>query len=326
MPPSFEEAVHLVSSDSAAGCVKQAGAKRARIRYTNDRLTSGPCDVDPERHLELRRAWDADGWRRPFGLQELRAAIAGDAPVVLWGTRAFADLVWIWWALDGLGRLGIEEQRLFLARPRLSDPLDRVGGATPSQAQDALAAARPVPEGELREGAELWRYYASPSPLAFDEARRRGSSAFPELTSSAELHGAWFPRLRDARLHLSNLDEVLLSCVDGSWQRPLDLLKRDQERLAPLALAFDAFFSAERLRAWAAHGALERMAHADDGPFEQDSFRVTDRARLLLDHGLEEVGDAPTLHAGGCLVNDPAAPWIRIDDDSGWRLALHGRP
>lgn len=326
MPPSFEEAIHLVSSDSAAGCVKQAGARRERIRHTNDRLTSGPCEVDPERHLELRRDWDADGWRRPLSLADLRAAIAGDAPVVLWGTRAYSDLVWLWWALDGLGRLGIEEQRLFLARPRLRDPLDRVGGATPRQAQDALAAASPVPGAELREGAELWRHYASRSPIAFDEARRRGSSAFPELTSSAELHGAWFPRLRDDRLHLAELDEVLLGCVDDSWQRPLDLLERHQERLAPLVQAFDAFFCVERLRAWAAHGAVERRAHADDGPFEQDSFRVTDRARLLVDRGLDEVGDAPTLHVGGCLVNDPAAPWLRIADDSGWRLALRARP
>lgn len=325
MLPSFEEAIHLVSSGPAAGCVMQAGAKRARIRDTDDRLTSGPCDADPERHLELRRVWDADGWRRPRGLEHLRAAIAGDQPVVLWGTRAFADLVWIWWAMDGLGRIPVEPQRLFLARPRPGDPQDTVGGSTPDEARAALATASPILGDVLREGAELWRRYASPSPLAFDEARRRGSSAFPELTSSAELHGGWFPRLGGDRFRLSYLDEALLGCVDDSWRTTSDVLKTGGERLVPVVQTFDPFFSVERLRAWAAHGALAREVLADDNPYEQDSFRATERTRILLDQGLERVADAPPLYVGGCRVNDPTSPWVRIEDDGGWRLALHGR-
>ena len=203
MPPSFAEAIHLVSSSSAAGWVLHAGAQRKRIRGTDDCLTSGPCSVDPARHEELRRAWDTDGYRHPLGLGALRAAIAGDEPVVLWGTRAFSDLVWLWWALHGLGHIGASGSRFFLARPNADDPLTTVGGCGPDETPIALAAARPITRDEWREGADLWIKYASPSPLAFDEARRTGSSVFPELTSSAELHGAWFPRLRDGRLHLA---------------------------------------------------------------------------------------------------------------------------
>lgn len=254
VPPSFPEAIHLVSSDSAAGCVKFCGGRPAYIHYTNDQLTVGPCDQDPERHLELRRTWHAEeDWKRLFGLEDVRAAIAGDRPVVLWATRAFSDLLWLWWALDGLGRIAADRQQIFLARPRPEDPLECVGGSTPDEARPALAAATRVLDNELREGAELWMQYASPSPVAFDEARRRGSRVFPELASNAELHGAWFPRLKGGRLHLSDLDEVLLGCVSDSWRSTRDLQIAEAERLTPLVRSTDGFYPIKRLRAWATH-------------------------------------------------------------------------
>lgn len=331
MPPTFAEAIHLVSSEAAVGCLKQAGARGSRIHSSGDRLTSGPCDVDPIRHEELRQAWDTEGcmtgWRHRLRLEDLRAAISSDEPVVLWGTRAFLDLVWLWWALDGLGRVGGTGPRFFLARPHPDDPLTTVGGSTPDEARIALAAARPITDDEWREGAELWIKYATSSPLAFDEARRKGSSVFPELTSSGELHGAWFPRLTEGRLRLAELDAVLLGSVGESWLTTSDLLQTlPQDRRAWLAWPFDGFFPIDRLRAWASHGVLEREALADENPWAQDRFRATDRTRGLLGHGLDGVGDAPRLYVGGCLVNDPASPWVRIEDDSGWRLARHDRP
>jgi four helix bundle protein len=332
MPPTFAEAIHLVFSDSAMGCLLAAGARRPRIHGSGDQLTSGPCDVDPVRHEELRQAWDTErghmlGSSHRLGLERLRTVIAGDEPVVLWGTRAFSDLVWLWWALDRLRRIGAEGPRFFLARPHPDDPLMTVGSSTPDEARIALPAARPITDDEWREGGELWIKYASSSPLAFDEARRKGSSVFPELISSAELHGAWFPRFTDGRLRLSELDAVLLGGVGESWLTTSDLLRTlPMDRFARLAWPFDDFFPIDRLRAWATHGVLEREALADENPWAQDRFRATERSRALLDHGLGDVGDAPQLHVGGCLVNDPTSPWARIEDDSGWRLALQGRP
>lgn len=328
MPPSFAEAVHLVSSHSAAGWVLHAGAQRSRMLDTGECLTSGPCDVDPIRHEALRQAWYAERGmpdsRYRLSLERLRAAIAGDEPVVLWGTRAYSDLVWLFWALDGLGRLGAGGPRFFLARPWPADPLDTLGGMGPDEARRSLAAARPISDDEWREGAALWSQYASPSPLAFDESRRRGSSAFPELTTSAELHGAWFPRLADRRLRLSELDEVLLGGLGQSWIRFSDIAQMlPPDQLARLVRPFVAFFCVERLRAWAAHGAVEYEPIADENPYASDRFRATARTRTLIDHGLDGVGDAPPLHVGGCLVNDPASPWVRLEADSGWRLALH---
>jgi hypothetical protein len=73
------------------------GHRASTVR--GDRLTSGPCDVDPVRHEELRQVWDTEGcmtgWRHRLSLERLRATITGDEPVVLWGTRAFSDLVWL---------------------------------------------------------------------------------------------------------------------------------------------------------------------------------------------------------------------------------------
>jgi hypothetical protein len=284
----------------------------------------------PVRHADLRHAWDVEAapkieWRRPLDLEVLRAAIVGEEPVVLWGTRAYSDLVWLWWALDGLGQVGATGPRFFLARPHSDHSFATVGHLTPDEARIALAAATPITDDEWREGAQLWIKYASPSPLAFDEARRRGSSAFPELTSSAELHGAWFPRLKDGRLRLSELDEILLGSVSDSWRTATSIIGTlAEDRVEQLVLAFDAYFPVERLRAWATHGVLEREVLTADNPFEQARFRATDRARALLHHGLERVGDAPPMYVGGCRVNDPASPWVRIEADVGWRLAAQG--
>ncbi len=326
MPPTFAEAIHLVFSDSGMGCLLAAGARRARIHGSGDTLTSGPCDVDPVRHEERRRAWNVERGYLPdagirLRLERLRVLIAGDEPVVLWGTRAYSDLVWLWWALDSLRRVGAEGPRFYLARPHPADAPAGVGGSTPDDARAALAAARPITDDEWRDGSELWAAYASSSPLAFDEARRRGSSVFPELSSSADLHGAWFPRFTDGRLGLSELDEVLLAAVGESWRTTDDIVfPLPTDRYARLARPFDLLFPLARLRAWASHGVLEREALVDEDPWRADRFRATDRTRALLHGGLDGVGEAPPLYVGGCLVNDPASPWVRIEAASGWRL------
>lgn len=331
MPPTFAEAIHLTSSDSAMGCLIRAGARRPLVHGTGERLTSGPCDVDPARHEALRQAWDTErgvpGWRHRIGLDRLRDMIAGEEPVVLWGTCAFPDLVWRWWALDGLARVGADGPRFFLARPHPDDSLTTAGGSTPDEARAALAAARPITDDEWREGIELWRKYASSSPLSFDEARRNGSTVFPELSRSAELHGGWFTRFTDGRLRVSELDAVLLSGLSDSWQTAWELLQSlPQDRLARLTGSFDTLFPIERLRGWTTHGVLEREALDDDNPWKQDRFRATERRHALLDDGLAGVGNAPRLYVGGCLVNDPASPWVRAEDKGAWRLGLQGRP
>jgi hypothetical protein len=325
MPPSFAEAIHLVPSAAACGGIRQTGGRGTRVYESGDRLTSGPCAVDPIRHEELRNAWDTDGWKRRLSLDRLRDAVDGADPIVVWATRAFTDLVWLCWALHSLDRVRADASRVYLARPDPGDPRMEVGCSNSEQQRIALAAANPVTGAPWRDGVDLWIRFASASPLAFDEARRSGSSAFPELSSAGELHGAWFPRELAGRLQLAELDEVLLRGVDDSWRTPAELIGAlSEDTLVRLLGSFDDNVPVYRLRAWANHGAIEHEPVANDKYFAQDRFRATDRTRALLRHGLDAVGDAPTQYVGGCVVNDPASPWVRIDGDSGWRLALQG--
>ena len=337
MTSDFTEAIHLVSSDSAGGLVKQVvkpdGVPRKNVKILSEQLTIGPCDVDPVRHVELRRAWNAaigDEYLETFGLDDLRAAVSGDRPVVVWATRAYADLVWLWWILDGLRRIGPLAQPQLLVRPKPDDPRDTVGGTPPEKGVAAVADARAISDDELREGAELWKLFASPDPRALDEARRRGSLVFPELRESADLHGDWFPRLEDGRLRLAEHDERLLASLTDEWLITWDLntrisAKHGGERLL---WTYGGLVTFWRLRQWAAHGVVAREIRANDDSAERlecelTFFRRTERTRALVSNGLEGVGDAPPIYVGGCRINDPTTPWLRVADESGWRITAH---
>jgi len=333
MAITMTEAVHLVSCESAAGSIMQAGAPRKNVKILSEELTVGPCDVDPKEHVELRRAWNAemgDEFLKTFGLDELRAAVAGDLLVVVWATRAYPDLVWLWWILEGLGRIGPFAQPPLIVRPVPDDPRETVGGVPPEVSRAAFAGVRAISGAEFLEGAELWRLFASPDPRPFDEARRQGSPVFLELSDSADLHGAWFPRIEGGRLRLSEHDERLLASLTDEFLITWDLNKRISavsgwERLLWTHGGLVPFW---RLRQWAAHGVVAREVGDDDGDSieaQRTVFRGTDRARDLLVNGLESVGDAPPLYVGGCKLNDPASPWVRIIDDAGWTLDIMPR-
>jgi hypothetical protein len=316
------DAILLVSSESASGCIMRAGVPRKRVRILSEHLTIGPCDVDPERHVALRRAWNAeigDEYLPTFGLNELRAAVAGDRQVVIWATRAYADLVWLWWILDGLGRLGPRVQQPILVRPKPGDPRTTVGGTSPEESRAALADARVISHDEVHEGVELWKLFASPDPRAFDEARRKGSLAFPELRESADLYGDWFPRLDGDRLLLAAHDERLLASLTNEWLITWDLNERIAEKHGweRLLWTHGSLAPFWRLRQWAARGVVAREVRYDHDTDEQlecerTMFRSTDRARALLTNGLVGVGDAPPIYVGGCRLNDPTSPWVRV--------------
>lgn len=328
MTPTLTDAIHLVSCESASGHVLQVGVPRANIRILSEQLMAGPCDVDPERHVEMRRAWNAeigDEYLKTFGLEDLRAAVAGDRPVVIWATRAYRELVWFWWILDGLERISPLAQLPLLVQPKPEDPSDTVGGTAPEAGSAALAVARAVSDDEFREGAKLWRLFASPDPRAFDEARRTGSAAFPELREHADLHGAWFPRLHDGQLYLSEYDQSLLASLTGRWRMPYKFLGHTI-KIPGWLRTLRAFGSYSipiwRLRAWAALDVIDRqfLDDANGNLLEQDVFRLTDKTRALLTDGIGSIGDAPSIYVGGCRIHDPESSWVRIADDDGWQI------
>jgi hypothetical protein len=142
---------------------------------------------------------------------------------------------------------------------------------------------------------------------------------FPELGDSAELHGAWFPRLEHGRIRLAELDELLLGQLNNSWLTTRDLI-REMPGRERLLWPFGGSIPVLRLQAWAAHGVVAREIRSHDSHLEQDAFRMTDRTRTLLMEGLDGIGDAPTFYVGGCKINDPDASWVRVNDDAGWRI------
>jgi hypothetical protein len=323
MSPDINAYTHVVPSDASAGLLIRSGARRDKVRHNTDRLTVGPCDADPDRHLELRRAWSTQSDSIAFGRGDLSGAMRGERPVVIWATTAYADLVWLWWVLDCVERIPIDPGGLMLARPTVADAFLTMSDATPEDVHAALERAAEVSKDVLRDGAALWRQFASPSPLAFDDARRRGTTAFPDLAESTELHGAWFPRRAAGYLSLAEADEALLTSLSATPRTPSELFPR-VPGITRLIAGFGSITLLDRLRAWSGHGVIARDSRDEQNPFCQDVFTATDRTEVVVKDGLRGVADAPPLYVGGCLVNDPQEPWVRVFDDS-WRITRDER-
>lgn len=224
-------------------------------------------------------------------------------------------------ARDGIERIEADPEQIALARIDSSDPTTAVAGSTVEDARAAFAVMRPLSRDQIAEGARLWRLFASPSPIGFDHARRNEAHTFPELTESGDVHGAWFPRLTGDRLELAELDELLLRQFDDTWRTTWTVLAEIQD-LRRSILPFGHTFAVCRLLAWAMRGVLSHEARSDENPFKQDAFRANDRSRMLLASGMHEVDDAPPLFVGSCAINLRDAPWVRVGDPSGWRIAL----
>lgn len=152
---------------------------------------------------------------------------------------------------------------------------------------------------------------------------------FPELHESADLHGAWFPRIDGDQLRLSEHDERLLATLTDEFLITWDLSKRITEVSGweRLLWTYGGLVPFWRLRQWAAHGVVEHEVrdYNDDDllDVQRTVFRATDRTRALLANGIDSVGDAPPIYVGGCRLNDPASPWARVSDGAGWRITDH---
>lgn len=305
--------MHLVHGDSAGITVAKAGAPQDSIRVTKDLLTVGPCDVDPVRHRALRSAyWDVRPWAA-------EAELPSTTPILVWAAPAWSDQLFLWWMFDALERAGIDATRLRWAQPRSARDLHvSVGGMTEAEMSEAFERAASVSPEQLAEGASLWRKYAADSPLPFDEARRAGSAHFPDLARSAEPHGGWFPRGGDGGLRLSEYDELILSTVGDEWRTPAELLRRERgpEITARLFFCFGDLFFLRRLRDWADHGVLRSEPRPGAGAFDSVAYRIARRPAG---------GKAPSLYVGGCLINDPTTPWVRVAEGDGWRIAAGPR-
>jgi len=317
---AIEDAVHVTHGDAAAAGLRQIGARNVLV--WRDLVTVGRCDLDPVEHRKARAAqWGVPV--APWEDLERALAEAGKKGLVVWSSVTWSDRTYLWCLIDTLERLGVERAKVTLAQPVAEEPWLGLWTIAPGRLRAGLETAAALDDGIADEAIALWRKLAAPSPLGFDEARRAGSSVFPELPVIAEGHAGWSPwRDAEGRLRLSDVDARLLGWIDEEWKSAVDLLRTPESRL-PLkeimAWIGDTNVFA-RLAAWSAAGAVEVRG---DYTRKMPSFeaRLTRRGRELLDAGAATVGEMAPLWVGGCLINDARKPWVRSREAGGSRIA-----
>jgi hypothetical protein len=344
----MDEPVHLMVGDSAGGTILNVRPRRDGI-VARDNLAWGPCDADPVRHGEIRRAFwraaqrerdrRAGQWssradltisdRDDAGLFAARIrAFPEGRPLLFWTTEAWMDSLWFWWALDAIERAGVSRERCWVARPAaVGAPDDCLGFFAEVALNEAFDRRTPLDAGLFRSGAALWRKFAAASPAGFDPARRQGVRRIPSLSRLGERHSWFFPRLEEAegRLRLSHFDQGLLDRFDrGAWRTAHAALCYAPDLLADYVHLIGDGSMVDRLHAWAAHRPDDPalLSRREDGAgWAGASFRLTPLGERIRRDGLDHPSEAPPMFVGGCEVYAGERPWVRLADGVSWRLA-----
>ena len=258
------------------------------------------------------------------GLEDFRKQLSKcpTAPIILWAAPIWSERCHLWWTLDALGALGIPRERLWLAEPRGRLAGLGLGACSPENLRAVYDDCVPLSAEMAEEGSALWRAFASSSPLEFDQARLRGSKAFPELGSIGEAHLAWFPWHKSDRLRLSDADALLLGSFGADWHTPIAMVRGPNQRKIVYELMSWVGDGSllDRLDAWRSVGVVEREERDGQG-WASFALRLTERGLKLCAEGATQITELAPLGIGGCRVNDPAAPFVRVADDAGSHLA-----
>jgi hypothetical protein len=342
----IDEAVHIFPSDLSVGPF--GGCDVIVLR---DNLIWGPCDPDPTRHAELRRAfwleWHLERtWALSARLEqqyhdelvtelfsafELAAALSHypeDRSVVLWTVAAWMERLSLWWMLDAIRQAGLNRERFWIAQPQQDDSgAFSLGCVCSERLTEAFANRIRLSAGMLQSGASLWQKYSAASPRAFDAMRRKGSKWFPDLASVAELNGWFFPQVngsRSARLRLSKLDQFLFQSLQvDAWVRPYDYFV-DRRFCDEFLYRVGDLSLTTRLREWANHQSDEPVLSSQEQEgvnyLTNVAYRLTRRGERMRDRGLERADEAPALFVGGCRVYSGANPWVRRNRGRDWSI------
>jgi hypothetical protein len=326
--------------------------------HLSDPVWFGPCDLDPVIHAAKRRAFLEESWTRnrledesPRRLQrkkrELQEWLAStlfasrkladeirrrpeSLPVILWTSPCWEDQVPLWWVLDAIEREGLGRERFFVAEP--DPPSDipewHLSSCPTEWLANGFSRRTPVTASLCREGASLWRKYASPSPLALDRSREATTRSFPHLRKSLESFGLFFPRVYgdSSKLRLSQWDEILLEGFSTtSWQRPIDAFKAKRSRWLQLMMSFGDLSLLDRLRNWGSWCPkrpllLVRPRRGGVSPFTRREYRLTPRGWEVLKEGIIAIDDAPAMQMGGTRLYDPQHAWFRRILKDHWRI------
>ena len=354
-PSRMEEAVHVVPNVSAAGALARCGA--CDFVVIQDRFCPGPCDVDPELHLQKRQeyrvAW-AQGYSGPgaAGLTPFWTWMAGnlfgacgfnaklseyppEKPIVLWTAPCWTDRLVYWWVLDALQRSPQEWKRFWVAEPPqprgeacyFYHTQSQLGCTPLKEHQETFTALHRLVASEVEAGAALWRQFASTSALDFDRARRRRSRFFPDLRADAEVYGNLFPQAASrasVKLRLSAADQELLDRLrTNQWLCPSEIERAGARPSISCFSATGAYSRVQRLREWARHCPDDPAVIEGPGPdssheFNAVAYRLTQHGLRLRKHGLESAEEAPPMFVGGCLLYAGDPLWVRRQKGDGW--------
>lgn len=218
------EAVHLAHGDHAAQALIALGARNVLVR--RDLLTVGPCHADPAEHRRLRREfWGGEASGALPGVdrdEDLKRHLTG-APVVVWASGAWSDLTYLWALVDALVRIGVE--RPWLVRPSADDPTVTTGGIPHDRLRAAFEKRDLLRDDIGRSCLQFWNAYTDPSPLGFDELRRRTVALAPAQEKIFAGHLWWFPYRdgrpadADAAILRGEINPVMSWIGDGCYEK-----------------------------------------------------------------------------------------------------------
>ncbi|KYF75096.1 hypothetical protein BE20_15160 [Sorangium cellulosum] len=332
--------IHIATSVDLGTAVRRG--LREPVRFVSDNWLVGPCSPDPEAHARARcEHWALRGRERTRFLgsfSEIMKAIDSRQRIVVWMSRLGSDTV-ACWALCAWRLLRWPDRPnldlVVLGGPAEADDETGVGGGfirvAPAGVRRSLDQVRPLSLTRAREMALFWRKLSGRSPLL----SAKGVSATRERRQLAELgdyQASFFPRFDGRALVLSRFDELLFSCLDRQGSTAVDVFVSrgaagEELRSKWVSLIGDIFLSI-RLAQWAKHNgddaALLSEPHRADHEMMAARYRLSERGRDIMRHGLTGIAQGAPLPVWGATAYDPAAPWVEVGGPSGQRLQRLG--
>lgn len=331
----LDAAVHLMPAHQSLGSIPKLA-----LIYCGDHLAVGPCNVDPLKHQEDRRAY-FDGWpasptsnaktktgrlRRSAdvprrencwsasNLKELEEALncaSKSTPIVVWTSPSYVERLKLFWFIDSFERLQIDRTRVWISQSCGDDEpggVSRSLGAHPdANLAEAFSKAFQVSNFDYDQLAKLWQYYACDDAANFDQQRRRPLDLAPFIGSDTNIYVDLFPQMDgDGKLQLSSLDQSLLQLVPAEQfvtvAEVMIALASSRQNLQP---CFGELIFLNRLCEFAraeSSPLLELQIVEGVNRLTQTRFKLTSCGKQVIAEGLSTMNDAPPMHVGGAIA------------------------
>jgi hypothetical protein len=326
---TFDSGTHVAFDTPGADHLLEFGT--TNVVCASDLLGVGPSRLDVAEHVRARQAW--------FHSTETddhlySTEVRWETPVVLWVTSCLHDRLNLWRTCSWLRDKGISRRDILIidlpsppwnpdaaaSRMELFECHNSVFYQSKDAIQAHLAAACSWPRERYDWAVRLWKQFVDPDPRLFAQLCPLGAPGFPELGSLWVFFSRFFPRMMSAErsLHLSRYDELLLRALSPRWRTPVKVYTSDMiQQYWEFFGCAAALSMAERLAAWAEHGAQPAVERAPgprpDRPSLSSVYRLNKRGKQLRVE-LADLADAPRLPVGGAEVYAPEAPWVLRDD------------